>query len=178
KDTAYLQFKIKQNERSSSETVIKVDVVNNTITGNDKLLIADANKIKGFFDYKSLLRTHLVDTDDVNIFRLLIEEILSEQENRFTNKTLGNEWQEIIYESHELKQGQWVVKSIKEKIENFNKGLKEKIQSIEDDTNTFIQRFGYSIKIKLSFDGVEYYGRRDIHNQNVGIKIDFFSKPI
>lgn len=178
KDTAYLQFKIKQNERSSSETVIKVDVVNNTITGNDKLLIADANKIKGFFDYKSLLRTHLVDTDDVNIFRLLIQEILSEQENRFTNKTLGKEWREIIYDSHELKQGQWVVKSIKEKIDNFNKGLKEKLQSIEDDTNIFIQRFGYSIKIKLSFDGVEYYGRRDIRNQNVGIKIDFFSKPI
>lgn len=115
KDTAYLQFKIKQNERSSSETVIKVDVVNNTITGNDKLLIADANKIKGFFDYKSLLRTHLVDTDDVNIFWLLIQEILSEQENRFTNKTLGKEWREIIYDSHELKQGQWVVKSIKRK---------------------------------------------------------------
>lgn len=178
KETAYIQLKIKQNELSSSETTIKIDVKNNFISGEENFLIANANKVKGFLDYKKLLRTYLIDTDEVNLFNLLIKEVLSDQENRFTGNAIGKEWQDIIYASHELKQGARVVKNIKENIDIFNKGVKEKLLAIEDDTNLFIKKFGYNLNIKLSFNGVEYYKRRDIRNQKININIDYCTKTI
>lgn len=178
KESVYLQFKIKQDSKSSSETIIKIDSVNNEIIGSEKVLVSDANRAKGFFDYKSLLRTHLVDTAKVNLFELLITEILSEQENRISGKLIGKEYREIIHDSHKLKQGTWVVKAVKEKIESFNVGLTEKLQSIENDTNTFIKEFGYNIQVKLNFNGIVYAGRRDVRNQNITVEIEFCSQPL
>jgi hypothetical protein len=142
------------------------------------LLIADANKIKGFFDYKSLLKTHLVDTKNVNLFDLLITNILSEQENRFTTKLIGKEWESIVYDSHELKQGVHVRNRLQTNISNFNLGIVDKLKAIETDTNTFIQTFGYNINIKLNYIGLSYHGRRDIRDKNIGVEIDFFKIPI
>ena len=178
KNSAFLKFVIKQNPKSSSEIPIKIDVTNNEIVGNEKLLIADANKIKGFFDYKSLLKTHLVETEKVNLFDLLITNILSEQENRFTTKQIGKEWKDIIYDSHELRQGVHVKNRLQTNIANFNLGVADKLKDIEKDTNTFIQTFGYNIGIKLNYLGISYHGRRKISDRTVEIEIDFFKKPI
>tara|TARA_R110002111_G_scaffold131077_1_gene196028 strand:+ start:3083 stop:4630 length:1548 start_codon:yes stop_codon:yes gene_type:complete len=178
KDTASLKFIVKQNDKASSSTTIDIDVTNNEITGNEKLLIADANKIKGFFDYKSLLKTHLVETKNVNLFDLLITNILSEQENRFTTKQIGQEWDSIIYDSHELRQGVNVRNRLQTNIANFNLGIVDKLKAIETDTNTFIQSFGYNINIKLNYIGISYHGRRDIRDRSIDVEIDFFKKPI
>jgi energy-coupling factor transporter ATP-binding protein EcfA2 len=178
KGSASLKFIVKQNDKASSSTTIEINVKNNEITGNEKLLIADANKIKGFFDYKSLLKTHLVETKKVNLFNLLIVNILSEQENRFTTKKIGKEWESILYDSHELRQGVNVRNRLKTNISNFNLGIAEKIKSIETDTNTFIQTFGYNINIKLNYIGLSYHGRRDLRDKSIEVEIDFFKKPI
>ncbi|MER3318880.1 MAG: AAA family ATPase [Allomuricauda sp.] len=178
KDTASLKFVVKQNDKASSSTSIEINVPHNEITGSEKLLIADANKIKGFFDYKSLLKTHLVETKKVNLFDLLITNILSEQENRFTTKQIGKEWEAIIYDSHELRQGVHVRNRLKTNIDNFNLGVADKLKEIEKDTNTFIQTFGYNINIKLNYLGISYHGRRDIKDRTIDVEIDFFKKTI
>jgi len=138
KNTASIQLTIKQNANSSSKTTIDLTVAQNEIIGTDKTLIANANKIKGFFDYKSLLKTHLVDTENINLFDIIIKDILYEQENRFSSYTLGKEWDDIIYNSHELRQGVHVRNSINSDITNFNNGLIHQLQVIESDTNTFL----------------------------------------
>ncbi|GLB47696.1 AAA family ATPase [Neptunitalea lumnitzerae] len=178
KDTASLKFVVKQDDKASSSTTIEINVKNNEITGPEKLLIADANKIKGFFDYKSLLKTHLVETKNVNLFDLLVFNILAEQENRVTTKQIGKEWESIVYDSHELRQGVHVRNRLRTNIANFNLGVDEKIKAIEKDTNTFIQSFGYNIDVKFNYIGISYHGRRDIRDKSIEVVIDFFKKPI
>lgn len=178
KDSCYLQFKIKESEVSSSTTTIKIDVQNNSIAGRERTLVADANKIKGFFDYKSLLKTHLIHTNDVNIFDILINDILCEQVNRISNRTFLDEWRRINYLCHELKQGVHVRNQIAGLITSFNDGLKAKLIEIETDTNLFVEKFGYDINAKLEFEGIEYIGRRDIRKDKVKLSIKFFSKDI
>ena len=178
KDSCYLQCKIKESETSSSTTTVKIDVLNNSIIGREKILVADANKIKGFFDYKSLLKTHLIHTADVNIFDILINDILCEQTNRISNKTFLFEWKRIKYLCFELKQGVHVRNEISGLITSFNDGLKAKIIDIETDTNLFVEKFGYDIRVKLEFEGIEYIGRRKIRKDNVELKIKFFSQEI
>lgn len=177
KDSCYLQFKIREDEESSAVTTIKVDVQNNFIRGNEKTIIADANKIKGFFDYKSLLKTYLVEKD-VNIFEIIIQDVLAEQINRFSNKTFISEWNRANYLCNDLKQGVHVRREINTILSLFNDGLKAKIREIERDTNTFIEKFGYNISVELIFDGVEYISRRNIEKKDIFIKINFLSKEI
>lgn len=176
-DSSYLQLKIAENIDVDPEP-IKIDIINNQVIGDNKIIVANANKIKGFFDYKSLLKTHLVSTSNVNLFDLLIINILSEQENRFTNNKIGAEWQKIHYDSHQLRQGVHVRNRLRENITNFNLGITEKIQSIEADTNTFIETFGYNIKVKLIYNGISYHGRRDLRDTNIDVDIEFFDKTI
>lgn len=176
--TCYLQFKIKESEASSATTTIKVDSQNNSIQGRERLLVADANKIKGFFDYKSLLKTHLVHNHDVNIFEILIHDILCEQVNRISNRTFLEQWTRINYLCFELKQGVHVRNEIRSHLTEFNDGLRAKLNDIQADVNIFIKKFGYDIEVELDFEGVEYVGRRDLREEIVKLKIKFFSKEI
>ena len=160
----------------------------------DKILFSDANKIKGFFDYRSLLRTHLGHNDSVDLFNLLLgsyeydkhyeyklidQGVLSHSVNRFTNKEIGKEWEAITDDTFNKKQTARQQDSTKNYLKDkFNPGLKEILQSIEADTNTFVKYFGININIKLEFDKVEYHGRRDLRGKNIKIKIDFFTKHI
>jgi len=178
KNTASIQLTIKQNPDSSSKTEIDLTVFQNEIIGVDKNIIADANKIKGFFDYKSLLRTHLVDTEHINLFDIIILEILFEQVNRFSRKTIGAEWSEIIYDSHELRQGVHVKDRISTNIEHFNNGLTQQLQAIESDTNIFLQEFGYNMNVSLDFSGLSYHGRRKIKGNEIKVSINLFNKSI
>lgn len=178
KNSCYLQFKIKESESSSSTTTIKLDTINNSIVGREKSLIADANKVKGFFDYKSLLKTHLVETTNVNIFDILINDILCEQTNRISSRQFLEQWKRINYLCYDLKQGIHVRDEINTLLSSFNDGLKAKIIDIEADTNLFIKKFGYDIEVKLDFDGVEYVGRRELVKEEVNLKVKFLSKDI
>src|SRR5688572_4879685 len=40
--------------------------------------VLNTAKLNSFLSYKELLRTHLVDTEEINLFELLVKEILSE----------------------------------------------------------------------------------------------------
>jgi recombinational DNA repair ATPase RecF len=178
KNSASIQLTIKQSPNSSSKTEIDLTIAQNEIIGTDKILIANANKIKGFFDYKSLLKTHLVDTEHINMFDIIIKDILHEQENRFSNNTIGKEWNDIIYDSHELRQGPHVKARITNNIEKFNDGLTQQLQAIESDTNLFLQEFGYNMSVSLIFEGLRYHGRRDIKGNLIKVEITFFNKSI
>lgn len=178
KETASIELKIKESSTSSSSQVIRIDVLNNEVLGPERILIANANKVKGFFDYKSLLKTHLVEKSEINLFTIIVNDILFDQVNRISGGVIGAEWDSIIHDSHELKQGVHVRRKIAATIENFNTGLKEKLTSIESDTNLFIDEFGYNIKVTLNFDGLIYHGRRKISGNEIGISVKFFETPI
>jgi len=59
--------------------------------------IQTVNKGKGFLDYKSLLRVHLLPTgeSEINLFELFIDPLLAHYKNPVSNMTFGDEWQRI-----------------------------------------------------------------------------------
>ena len=63
---------------------------------NNQLLI-EASKAKGFLDYKDLLETHYAyrSKENVNVFNLLVDNLLVNTIDRLTNQTLGEEWASV-----------------------------------------------------------------------------------
>lgn len=194
KNTAKIEITVKEKPDSSKSTVFELNAVQKEIVSNDKILISDANKIKGFFDYRSLLRTHLGHSESVNLLNLLLgtyeldnnheyklidQGILYHSVNRFSNKEIGKEWEAIVADTFNKKQTTRQQDSTKNYLkEKFNPGLKEILQSIEGDTNTFLKYFGINLNVKLEFDEVVYHGRRDLSGRSIKLKIDFFTKHI
>jgi len=131
-DESFIEISFFDKTNKNKKNVIKID-------DNEKfiqdILVADANKIKSFFDYKKLLKTHFIDTQKVDIFDILIKDILFYSINEITKSRLGEEWLKI----NELKQEKRGSKKFDEceiTLENFNKGLKSKLVSIKDLEST------------------------------------------
>jgi len=63
---------------------------------NDPLII-DASKTKGFLDYKALLETHYLHRTDpaVNVFDLLVNNILANAINDVTTRSFADDWVEL-----------------------------------------------------------------------------------
>ena len=179
KNTASIKVDIKESAETSKTTSFELKLTDREIISDDKTLIADAIKIKGFFDYRSLLRTHLGHQDKVDLFDILIKDILFNSINRFSNKEIGKEWQAIhndTFNKMQIKSQQEATKYYLS--EKFNPGIKQLLNDIEQDTNTFMNYFGSNVKIALEFDKVEYLGRRKLNGNNINLKIDFFEKSI
>jgi energy-coupling factor transporter ATP-binding protein EcfA2 len=177
-NTASIKLTIRENASATASQEFEVNIANGQIIAADKTIIENANKIKGFFDYRRLLETHLNHIDNVNVFKLLIENVLPHAENRFTTNEIGSDWRNIYYQVHELRQGNNVVDYIKKSIENFNKGLTVLLKSIQDDTNTFLSYFDKGMSVEIAFNGVSYGGRRIIRNQDATLKIIYGGKEI
>jgi AAA15 family ATPase/GTPase len=96
KNTASIKVNIKESPETSKTTTFELKLTDKEIISADKTLIADANKIKGFFDYRSLLRTHMGHKDKVDLFDILVKDILYNSINRFqTRKLVKNGRQSI-----------------------------------------------------------------------------------
>ncbi len=194
KNTASIKVDIKESPETSKTTSFELKLTDKEIISADKTLIADANKIKGFFDYRSLLRTHLGHKDKVDLFELLIGRIeysfggilisnepgiLQNSINEFSTKEFGREWSAIYKDTFTKRQSPKHKEATKNYLTTkFNPGLKKLLKDIEQDTNTFMRYFGANVKISLDFDRVEYQGRRKLNGNNINLKIDFFEKSI
>jgi energy-coupling factor transporter ATP-binding protein EcfA2 len=178
-NTAKIELTIKESPLSSKSILFELNSIQKEIISADKILISDPNKIKGFFDYRSLLKTHLNQGDQVNLFHIIVNEVLYHSINRFSGKEIGKEWEAILDDTWNKKQTKVVQENIKNYLNNkFNPGLAEIFLSIQNDTNTFLNFFGINVNVQLVFDKVEYLGRRSLKGQYVNLKIDFFTKHI
>lgn len=179
KNSANIKITIKESAASSKSIVFELNAVQKEIVSADKVLISDANKIKGFFDYRSLLRTHNDHKDQVNLFKVIVSEVLYHSINRFSLKEIGKEWDNIYNDTWNNVQTVRQVAATENYLKDkFNPGLKELLQSIESDTNIFIKYFGINVNIKLDFDNVTYLGRRQLSGNNIDFKIEYNKKHI
>ncbi len=179
KNTANIKLTVRESAESTKSISFELNAVQKEIVSVDKILISDANKIKGFFDYRSLLKTHHDHQGQVDLFKIIVSDVLFHSINRFSTKEIGKEWDALYddtWNKMQTKKQQEITKNyLKDK---FNPGLKELLQSIETDTNTFIKYFGINVSIKLDFDKVEYVGRRDLRGSIIQLNIDYNKKHI
>ncbi|MFN3639968.1 MAG: hypothetical protein ACK4UK_03540 [Flavobacterium sp.] len=91
----------------------------------------------------------------VDLFEIIVSEVLYHSINRFSGKEIGKEWDAIVDDTFNKTQTKRVQEATKNYLKDkFNPGLKEILQSIESDTNTFLKYFGINLNVKLDFDKV------------------------
>ena len=175
-----IKIKTKDSDSSSSITEYTLNSSANKLTGDDAIQITDANKIRAFFDYKSLLKTHKLDikSERVNLFDLLVKDILYHGINKFTNVPIGKEWNALYIYSYNYKQSRNRVNWVKENLAKFNDGLALLLEEISSDTNLFLGLFGVNVKVSFVYKGVQYHGRRALLSQEIFLDIEFCDKTI
>lgn len=146
-------------------------------------VIIEANKAKGFFDYKSLLETYFLHRHEqnVNIFNLLINNILSNAINNISNRPFKEEWSNI-QNSLQSPMTKLNLDKFEEQIRNLNQGLISQIQELESKSSEILSTFDYNIKISFDFQGIGYnYASkkedREITGQSIILRVSMANKP-
>jgi len=145
-------------------------------------LIVEASKTKGFLDYRSLLETHFVHRRalNVNIFDLLVINLLANIENPVTHGSFPKELETIQFEALKRR-----TKSRTEKINSilsdYNAGLFARITELQTKTNDILKLFDQNVSIKLSVSGtgLSYNpSNQSIENQEILLTVDYYGQDI
>ena len=165
-DDGYIKLHLRANARSKQHTY----EWSRTVKETEDLLISDASKSKGFLDYKVLLETHYVhrEEEDVNVFKLLVENLLANTVNPLTNRTLSEEWEALQQ-----------VPQMEAQIENFNGELASRLNELQTLASEILRKFGYDITLALGFTGIAYNRETNtLDNQRILLTVEFLDKEI
>ncbi|RKU11084.1 hypothetical protein C6501_13160 [Candidatus Poribacteria bacterium] len=147
---------------------------------NDALII-EASKAKGFLDYKNLLETHYVhrEEENVNVFKLLVDNLLVNTVNPVTNRTLGEEWKSVQQKPRPRRNAKTKIAELETEIETFNGELKRRLEILQAKTSEILQKFGYNVTLNLDFQGVTYnQDEKTLDNQKISLNVEFFDRDI
>jgi len=152
-------------------------VLDNTNNRQTEAFILKANKIKGFLDYKSLLKTHYLETEKVNVFKLLVEDLLSDFINTRTTNTIETDWNKLKRDIQDRRTTEYIaLKAPLGLLEQFNEGLTELLHDVEGKANELIAYFNYNVTIKLHFNNLTIGRTKGFANENIELIVDFFDK--
>lgn len=126
------------------------------VTGvEDETLFSDAAKAKRLMDYKGLLKTYLLETETVNLFDLLLREVLADCTNPITNGSFLEDWQalaKLIPRQNTEKQ----VKVLQEALNVFNDSFSITLQRMTTRAQAILHEFDDALEFDLTFSGVLY----------------------
>lgn len=177
KNEGFVELTFNSSEPRRSKEVVKWDKIENKRITNQ--IVAESNKIKGFFDYRKLLKTHFIEkVDKINLFDLIIDEILLDSLNNFTTNTFGEEWEKIKELSREKKSTNAYRKELPALIRNFNKGLSQKLETIKSKMNDILNKFNYGIELSFDLTNIGVSKTNDAYIGNLFLKINFHGKNI
>ncbi|MDE0043024.1 MAG: ATP-binding protein [Candidatus Poribacteria bacterium] len=93
-DDGYIKFHLRLDPGAKEHVYEWSRAVNET----DDQLIIDASKAKGFLDYRALLETHYIhrENDIVDVFDLLIENLLANVVSDVTGQGIREDWQSVL----------------------------------------------------------------------------------
>ena len=147
---------------------------------NDPLII-DASKAKGFLDYKNLLETHYIHREEeyVNVFKLLVDNLLVNTINPVTNRTLGEEWESVQQEPRPRRNAKTKIAELETEIETFSSELKRRLEILQAKASEILRKFGYNVTLDLDFQGITYNrDKKTLDNQEILLNVAFFDRDI
>ena len=144
--------------------------------------IIEASKAKGFLDYKALLHTHYLHyaSNTVNVFDLLIENLLANVINDRTGQSISEEWQNIseqipLAPTHD-------VDIFEAQIDTFNIGLSNQLEALQTKASEILRKFGdegASVTLSFGFQGITYDRENGTLNyQEIPLRVKFFDEDI
>ena len=147
----------------------------------DELIIA-ASKAKGFLDYKALLETHFIhrESDTVNVFELLIRNLLTNVNNDVTDQSIGEDWKRILELLPSRRNAKTQIGTLEERLEDFNRGVAGQLAELKTNASEILHKFGYNDKVvalDFDFQGVKYNRNNNgLDNQQILLKVKFFDR--
>jgi predicted ATP-dependent endonuclease of OLD family len=151
---------------------IKLTIDNNTyewlpVKFPDASIILDANKTKGFLDYKSLLETHFLSRQQksINLFHLLVENLLSNYTEPSSGKTVNDTWLKVKSASTDKRTRSY--RNSKYYKSLFNDVVEKALTELTAYTNELLSFFNYQITCNFIFS-----------ENSISLDIKFFDHPI
>ena len=151
-----------------------------TVKETNGLLIIDASKSKGFLDYKILLETHYMqyEKETVNIFDLLVNNLLANTINDVTDRSFVDDWKGIKW-AKPIRTTEGQVKALQERIQNFNNGLFGKLEELKSKASEILDKFEYNVALDFDFQGITYNRtNKTFDNQQILLTVKFFDRDI
>ena len=189
-DKGYIKLHLRTNPASNEHVYEWSDDVKETVDPP----IVNASKSKGFLDYKALLHTHYLHdkkallhthypydkNDTVNVFDLLIKNLLANVINDTTGQSLAEEWENIseqipLTPTHD-------VETFEAQIDIFNIGLANQLEELQTKASEILRKFGYEdtvVELDFSFQGIMYDRTSEtLNNPGIPLKVKFFDEDI
>ncbi len=143
-------------------------------------VILSASKTKGFFDYKSLLETYFLqrDQEKVNIFNLLVRNLISNMQNGITNTPFGEEW-EAIEAISKKRMTQRVREQFDKNLAEFQDGLINAIKDLNTCANVILADFDDTIKVEISSPELVFDNtKKQFTKTDIGLSVTYYKKAI
>ncbi|MDE0466002.1 MAG: AAA family ATPase [Candidatus Poribacteria bacterium] len=174
----YIKLHLRTNPASNEHVYEWSDDVEETVDP----LIVSASKSKGFLDYKALLHTHYLHykNDTVNVFDLLIENLLANVINDATGQSISEEWQNISQQfplapTHDIE-------TLEAQIDIFNIAVSNHLAELRTKASEILQKFGDEgalVTLDFGFQGIEYDHEDEALNyKEILLKVKFLDEDI
>ena len=146
--------------------------------------IIDASKAKGFFDYKELLKTNYLhhENNTVNVFDLLIKNLLANVINDGTGLSVTEDWENIVEVLPSLQNGIQQAATLEEQLEVFNRELTNRLDELQKRASEILDKLGYKdsiVGINFDFQGITYNSSDNtLDNQQILLTVKFFERNL
>lgn len=177
-DDGYIKLTLHKDGDADSGLYEWSKAVNDT----GKPLILETNKTKGFIDYKDLLATYFLqqEKDAVNVFDLLIQNLIPNVTNDITKNTFAADWDDVN-DALPSRNTPNQVKNVEDKLARFNSGLKNNLIELAKEAQKILAAFEYDIVVDFKFDSVAYNraprrADKGFSGDVVGLKVKFCGK--
>ena len=175
-DAGYIKLHLRADRRSNEQIYEWSQSVKET---NAPLFI-EASKSKGFLDYKALLETHHVHRESgiVNVFDLLVKNLLANTVSALTGRSLADEWEDI-QPPFPRRNATNQIAILEEQIENFNLELADRLTELQTKTSEILEKFGHDVIIEFDFQGItDNRNRKTLDGEQILLKVKFFDRDI
>ena len=147
-------------------------------------LIIDASRAKGFLDYKALLETHYIhrESDTVDVFNLLVMNLLANVVSNITNRSIGEDWQSVL-ESHPSRRNARIqIETLEGRLKDFNSELTRRLDQLKIEASEILRKFGYDddfVALNFDFEAVRYDQKKNsLEGDEIFLTVKFFDENL
>ena len=178
------EISIVLNDPAATTCVFKDD---GSSTAPDNTTFSDAAKSKRFLEYKALLRTYFLTDARVNIFDLLLQDILPDVVNPLTTRSFAADWVELhkliprpaTAQSPAQQHTAAKKQQLEAALEPFISGLHTVLQGVQRRAQQLLNEFDSSLEFTLSAPSVAYErSSRSFPKPSVWLSVRFRNKDI
>ena len=153
-----------------------------TVKETEDQLIIDASKATGFLDYKALLETHFINRDTVDVFDLLVKNLLANVVSDITNRSIGEYWQSVL-ESHPSRRNARIkIEILEERLKDFSSELTRRLDQLKTEASEILNKLGYDghfVALNFDFKAVRYEPRKNsLEGDEIFLTVKFFDEDL